>query len=56
MANIASTNPYVFMEVGPNAVTINSISAHVVATTAAPDTQTTPTTQPGGYRMFSHDE
>ena len=27
---LASTDPVVFMEVGPQAVTINSISAHVV--------------------------
>ncbi len=28
----ASTNPYVYVEVGPDSVTVNSISAHVIAT------------------------
>ncbi len=36
--NVSSSNPYVFMEVGPHTVTINSISAHVVSADGTPVT------------------
>lgn len=31
MTSVASTNPYVFIDVGPQGVAINSVSAHVVS-------------------------
>ncbi|KAL5011504.1 hypothetical protein ScPMuIL_010055 [Solemya velum] len=39
----SSTEPYVFVEVGPDSVTVNSISAHVVTTTESSNPP--PTTQ-----------
>lgn len=39
----ATSSPYVFMEVGPDSVTINSISAQVVTSTVDPSTSGGPT-------------
>ena len=46
--NVNSSNPYVFMEVGPHAFTINSISAHMV-TTGMPQGSTTATQSQSEY-------
>ncbi len=45
---VTSSNPYVFMEVGPHAVTINSISAHVVSADGTPISTNTSTATTAG--------